>query len=692
MFLVLAFTSSFHSQNNSEIDSLQRLLKSNQLKDTTRINIYNELCWPIYASLNADSSIFYGKKAIDLCIKTNDTARLIVAYRRIGISHINSGNHSNAEFYEQKSYNLAKLRNDKKAMSSALNNLSVIHLNISDFKKAIDYSLQSQKIQEELKDSGNLFQLYYNLGLLFKNIDDLKKSKSYYLKAYAIAKKEQNLDQIGFTKESIGLLFKKEGKYDSSLIYLKEAEKIFETVKDKRGTIEILSSLGSLYSAWQPKSEKNYRLALYYFFESLEKNKDFNNSLTMANDYGNIAMVYHQLHKPDSVIYFGKKALEYASKANDLGEVVFTSKLLSDAYLNKNDYKKSLEYLSIHMQTKDSVFNIEKQKEITQNQIEYEFEKKAIADSLKIAEERKLTHEKSKQESIIRYGLISFAIALAIFSYIMFNRFKITNEQKKIIETQKHIVDEKQKEIVDSINYAKKIQYTLLANNNTLIENIKNHFVLFAPKDIVSGDFYWAAKNENGFYLAVCDSTGHGVPGAFMSLLNTNFLNEAINEKKIKEPNLIFNYVRNKLINSVGKEGQKDGFDGILLRIENNTNEITYSAANNAPIIIANSQITELEYDRMPVGEGVRTEEFRLYNIQPYKNTENALYLYTDGFADQFGGPKGKKFKYRQLNELLMTLEEIPINQQAEILSETFNKWKGNLEQVDDVCIIGIKI
>ncbi|HEY1039341.1 MAG TPA: SpoIIE family protein phosphatase, partial [Bacteroidia bacterium] len=251
-------------------------------------------------------------------------------------------------------------------------------------------------------------------------------------------------------------------------------------------------------------------------------------------------------------------------------------------------------------------------------------------------------------------------------------------------------IEEKQKEILDSIRYAKRIQDTLLANKEVIISHFSDSFIFFRPKDIVSGDFYWTLQKENSFYLAVCDSTGHGVPGAFMSLLNINFMNEAINEKNIREPNKVFDYVRDKLIESIGKDGQKDGFDGILLCINTDTGSITYAAANNAPVLISGEVLEELGADRMPVGKGERQADFTLFELE--RKSGDVLYLYTDGYADQFGGPKGKKFKYKPLNDMLLASGSLSFQKQADLLGNTFDQWKGSLEQVDDVCIIGIKI
>jgi len=295
------------------------------------------------------------------------------------------------------------------------------------------------------------------------------------------------------------------------------------------------------------------------------------------------------------------------------------------------------------------------------------------------------------------------SLAAVVYGIILIFRFRnkqllerqqqletTVKERTSEIEHQKHLIEEKQKEIVDSINYAKRIQYALLAHEDVLKQNLSDYFIYFNPKDIVSGDFYWSTKKDDRFYLAVCDSTGHGVPGAFMSLLNIGFLTEAITEKGIEKPNEIFNYVRQKLIDNISKEGQKDGFDGILICIDRKNKKLSYASANNRPVVISNNKVDEQESDRMPVGVGVREESFKLFEIEV--RSDDILYLYTDGFADQFGGPKGKKFKYGQLNQLLLDISQKQLSVQKQILQDSFNTWKGALEQVDDVCVIGLKI
>ncbi len=378
---------------------------------------------------------------------------------------------------------------------------------------------------------------------------------------------------------------------------------------------------------------------------------------------------------------------------------------LYNIYKKTNDLKKALDSYEKYVFVYDKLNETNSKEELHKKEIEFEFNRRAVRDSIKNAQENIIKDEKIKankaqidKDKILKIALTVGFILVFMFGVVIFNRFRITRKQKEIIELkskqteeQKEIIENKNKEITDSINYAKRIQYTLLAHTDFLDAHLgaNSYFTLFHPKDIVSGDFYWACEQNNKFFLAVCDSTGHGVPGAFMSLLNIGFLSEAINEKLILQPDKILNYTREKLINSISKEEQKDGFDGVILCIDKALNKITYASANNSPIIVRAGQIIELPKDKMPVGKGEREEAFTLNEIKI--ETGDTLYLYTDGYADQFGGPKGKKYKYKQLNNYLLNIHQLPVNEQNSNLLSNFLNWKGDLEQVDDVCIIGIK-
>jgi serine phosphatase RsbU (regulator of sigma subunit) len=302
------------------------------------------------------------------------------------------------------------------------------------------------------------------------------------------------------------------------------------------------------------------------------------------------------------------------------------------------------------------------------------------------------TEAMAHAQPVIAFLNLIFLFVITIIFFTFFRRENVLF-QKAILE-QKHIIEEKQKEILDSIAYAKRIQFSLLASQNLLKANLPDHFVLFKPKDVVSGDFYWATPTPEGFVYITADCTGHGVPGAFMSLLNISKLSQVINENKITRPDIILNHIRTEIIkalNAEGSEESKDGMDAILCKLDILNMKLQYAAANNPLYIIRNKELLVCKADKMPVGKGHDdTLSFTFNEIALQKG--DLIYTFTDGYADQFGGPKGKKFKYRQLEETLLSIHTMPLEEQSKVLDDTFEAWKGKLDQVDDVLIIGVKI
>ena len=249
-------------------------------------------------------------------------------------------------------------------------------------------------------------------------------------------------------------------------------------------------------------------------------------------------------------------------------------------------------------------------------------------------------------------------------------------------------LSEKGKDLSDSIAYARQIQKNIFPSKEMVNRYIPDSFVFFQPRDVVSGDFYWARERNDELYLGVCDSTGHGIPGAFMSLLNVSFLNEALMHKRTEKPGDVFQKVRG-LLKSVFQYERQDGMDGILIRFNPNSPVITYAASNNAPVLIRNGNYMTLDYDKIPVGNSYKSEAFKTYSFEI--QTGDMLYLITDGFPDQFGGPLDKKYKYRPFYEFLVSISNLPTDEQKELLKREFFKWQNGNEQVDDVLVLGIR-
>jgi serine phosphatase RsbU (regulator of sigma subunit) len=264
--------------------------------------------------------------------------------------------------------------------------------------------------------------------------------------------------------------------------------------------------------------------------------------------------------------------------------------------------------------------------------------------------------------------------------------------QKQEVESQKHLVEEKQKEILDSIAYAQRLQAATLPAKNFISQHLPDNFILYLPKDIVAGDFYWADYKNNTLYIAAADSTGHGVPGAMVSMVCANALNRAVNEFNCLLPGTILDKTRELVIEAFAKNNNdvKDGMDISLLAVNLVDKKIMWGGANNPLWYWQEGKLHEIKADKQPIGKTENATAFSTHNIN--FSLATTFYLFTDGFADQFGGAKGKKFKYKQLEEHIESTHTLPMDEQMQLLNTKFKHWKGNLEQVDDICIMGIRI
>jgi serine phosphatase RsbU (regulator of sigma subunit) len=267
--------------------------------------------------------------------------------------------------------------------------------------------------------------------------------------------------------------------------------------------------------------------------------------------------------------------------------------------------------------------------------------------------------------------------------------------QQNEVQKSNHLILEKSKEITDSINYAQRIQKAAMPKKSITNTMFEDHFVLFLPRDVVSGDFFWYYDFEDFFVITVADCTGHGVPGAFMSMLGITYLNEIVIEKKIKDPGVILENMRRNVIKALGQEfGKNMALDGInmaLCLIDKAKLTLEYAGAYNPVIIARGNEMIKLEGDRMPVGIHGKMED-KFSNKSLVLQSGDILYLYSDGFVDQFGGTKGRKFMTKNFQSLINEIKVMDMAEQKNILEYTFVEWKGTYHQVDDVLVIGLKI
>ncbi len=579
---------------------------------------------------------------------------------------------------------IGEKNDDKNLLSTIYNMKGTIYREENKIKDAIFYFNKAIEINVGLNNAEGLGDNYVNLGSIYSFLEENKSALNYYFKAVAQFNKRKNDHGLSVLYNNIGNIYIKMKQFTNAEYYLNKALTVALSDKDALNTAMVYHNLANCMA-----DEEKIDTAIKFYFLSLAQLKSLDEGIGHLYNYNRLANMYYKQKKLAQSEKYVKSALKIAQQGELIGDMSLAYYLLSAIYEDKGDLKNALKYNKLHLSMKDSLR--EEADRTDMIKIEFESELKNQKKQQDLVRQNQEAINKAKIESknkdlILSYSALGFAGLMVVF---MLYGYRQKQKANTIISKQKELVEHKNSEILSSINYAKRIQYALLAHKEFIEANLHQHFIYFHPKDIVSGDFYWAAKKGSRFYLGVCDSTGHGVPGAFMSLLNTGFLSEAINEKNILEPNIVLDHVRSRLIETISKDGQKDGFDGILICLDEKTNELTYAAANNAPILISNNALSELEKDRMPVGIGENETPFKLFTLRPKKG--DTLILYTDGYADQFGGPKGKKFKYKQLNELLLKISVEKMEDQKNELERTFQNWRGELEQVDDVCLIGIR-
>jgi serine phosphatase RsbU (regulator of sigma subunit) len=616
--------------------------------------------------------------------KTSDADTAKVFHYHHLTNHLQYTNPVDAEKFAQLTLQLAEKQKFKRGIAMAYQDLGEFYNAKGLYEKALEVQIKAAEIYETLNDYKKASVVSNANGNTYLGLNKLDKALEFYQLSARQADKAGSKLAKSIAAVGIGNVYSRQGKYKEAIQELRFAQLVFESA-----------------------------------------NKD----LQAGFVYSNMAESFNSLNELDSATHYARKALPIMEKYQSRYGIAFTNLILGNIDLSKDKYNSALNYYFRSLQIseedkaidnqkdvcfqifklfekkgnteqalhyykkfitlKDSLYNSESRNKLFELQTKYDTEAKD-KENLLLQQDQMIAKKSLQTQRILFYFIALVLLLVFVFTYFAYKNLKKQKRMNLILKEQKELVEQSKKEILDSILYAKRIQSTILAHKDFIDRHLKENFVFYKPKDIVSGDFYWATRKNNLFYLAVCDSTGHGVPGAFMSLLSISFLNEAIGEKNIVKPNEVFNYVRLRLIDNISKEGQKDGFDGALFCFNQDSGEITYTAANNKPVVVSTEGIRELESDRMPVGYGERKEDFKLHQLSLKK--DDILYLFTDGYADQFGGPKGKKMMYKRLYEQFQNIASNPFERQPEILNDVFESWRGKLEQVDDVCVIGIRL
>lgn len=689
----------------SNTDSLLTSLKILK-EDTERVKVLNQLFLDFQYSdqLRAQN---YLDQATEIAEKINFKSGLFECNMNQGFLAKDSGNYSQALFHFQISLSIANEINDNNGKAYSYNNIGVVHKITGNYPEALNNYFAALKIRESLGNKMGVAGCYGNIGIVYANQGDYKEAlKNYYL-CLKIMEEIGNMQGVAHSYNNIGLVQKSLGNSEEAIKNYFASLKIREEIGDKQGIAASYNNIGIIYSSLAQFDE-----SLKYLFLALKINQQMQVRHGIGNSLINLAQTYSAMNKMHEAKEYYNQAIEILKELRSKEGLKHAYSGLMNIEKSLGNYKSAFEYFELYSLYKDSLYNEETKKKTIESKMNYEFEKK---EALALAEQEKkdaIVLEEKEKQRVILLSTGAGLFLMVIFAGYIFHSLKTTRKQKQLIEVahdeisvQKVVVEKKNEEIAtknkdltDSIHYAQRIQQAILTSEEYLNQMFSAlHFILFKPKDIVAGDFYWAHKTENGKRIwMAADCTGHGVPGAFMSMIGNSLLNEIVLEKNIQSPEKILDNMRIGIIKafeqgSGSREKRQDGMDAAICVWDTTSNILSFSGANNSLYVIRNGKIIELEADSQPVGFFGEFEiPFSKKEIQLIKG--DTLYTFTDGYSDQFGGPNGKKFKSKAFKSLLLSIQDKSMPEQKLHLDQTIETWRGNLEQVDDICVFGVKV
>jgi len=778
LFISFFLNNKANSQNIQLADSIKNQLTIAK-EDSTIITLFIKL-GDVFEVDNPDSAEHCYKFALKAAIKNSNSKFITICYNKVGLFYSNNGNYKAAIKAYQTLLNVMIIQKNEPEVAYCYLNIGEVYMYQGNYLKALDLYQKALKIFEKYSKSNNLtvslsckkgmVRSYNDIGTIHAENQALPLSLEYFKKALSTEEQIGDKRVISGCYNNIGIIYYMQSDYPQAIEYYKKSLKTAEEINDKPGMSERYNNLGLVYA-----DKGNNNLAINYYLKSFKIDEELGDKKGMAIVLGNISLLNNQIKKYREAIKYAERSLEIAKNIGSLDEQKCAYNYLSTAYDSLKNYKKTSQYLKLFKLLNDSIYNIESGKQIKEMEAIYQTEKKQKEIEL-LNKDKELQNAKISKQETQKIGLIAGIILMLVLLVVIFVSYNQKKKANKLLVFQKHQIEEKNeelnqqneeiasqrdeiesqrdllinqkehieeihKEVTDSINYAKRIQEAVLPVSAPARAVLGEHFILFKPKDIVSGDFYWTTKivgnrqsavnspqsavnspqtadcklpTADLLIVVVADCTGHGVPGAFMSMLGISFLNEIVRKQEITQANHILNELRKEIVNALQQKGQvdeqKDGMDISLLVVNTETNECQWAGANNPLYIVRGGQnpqgltkpellqnlegLEEIKGDKMPIAIYLVMNEFTNHNFNVEKG--DCLYLFSDGFSDQYGGSNKRKFMSGNFKKLLQNISSKSMKEQKKILSETIDSWMNysgkTYEQTDDITVLGIKI
>ncbi|MFN3341602.1 MAG: tetratricopeptide repeat protein [Flavobacteriales bacterium] len=701
----------FHSGNAySNADSLWSVYNNRSEPDSVRLKAMDELSWPLVFSV-PDSAISLCDFTIGEFAPKGASKGLGQILRNKAVAFIMKGEYNSAlDAYQQSEQNCLGA-GDLDGLASTYNGYGIVFSRIGQHARSIEYYYKALSCFERLSDKQGMSIAFNNIGLIHSKRQEYDKALALYDKVLAIQKELGNQKGINTALANMAEVYLKTEQFDKSIEIYEQALEGAQRMNDEFMVATVRNNMGGAYA-----DKGDYDKALYHFFYSLPIRNRAQDVQGQIDTYNSIAQVY--VKQKDF-----KKAREFARRSYDLSASVGSPEgiknsafTLFNVFEGQRNADSALKYYREFVTIKDSLYNSENTAKLVEEEMRYGFDQREREMMLE-QQRRDIVHEESNKRQRLQKIYMGIGLALCmLILLVVWRGLQARKRANKIISEQKELVEEKNKEILDSIRYAQHIQEAILPAKSFMDGFLPEYFIYYLPKDIVSGDFYWAEQFDDLSLFAAVDCTGHGVPGAFVSIVANNNLNRCVKEFGLREPAAILDKL-NLLVNETLRQRRdvssvKDGMDIALCslrRLPDGSAELQYAGANNSMFLFAAKSsvpekhlaiedsessfaVFEIKPDRQPVGNFLEdyTEPFTNHKLKLHKG--ESLYILTDGFADQFGGPNGKKYKQSQFKKLIFQNGHLSMQEQRDVLHTAFHTWKGDMEQIDDVCVIGVRV
>lgn len=665
------------AQDQAIVDSLKWELSASR-EDSLKAAILLELGDQYRYNL-PDSALIYFREALEISEQLEDLGLQANCRRFIGMVIENQGMYDQALEEYFAALAIFEEAESKPGIASCYNDIAIIHYLQGSTEQCMEYLTLSFEIKEELGDKEGMSSYYTNMSALNNSM----------------------------------------GRYKEALEFAELSIDLHRELGDKAGIAVGYGNIGTIQYEL-----KNYRAALENHLKSVEMHEKLNNKDGLVHSLSNVAGVYQVM--ADSLVLteyqqreYLNQAVSYGLRAYSLAEELdalyvqnYVASTLKNAYRVLGDPGKSLEYAEIFIRTRDSLFNEEQTRIIEEMDTKYETEKKQqqieLQETQIVARDATIQQQKTLRNALIAglFGVVMIIIVV-VFAYVQKRRDnqKIKEQNSQITEANEELtvlneaISKQNSEIMDSISYAQRIQSAMMPPVAYFNELLDEAFILYRPRDIVSGDFFWIRQVNQYIILAAADCTGHGVPGAFMSLLGISYLNEIVQRREITQAGEVLNELRQQIKHSLRQHGQpdetKDGIDMALCVIDQKNRTMQYAGAFNPLYLIreekGNTELIQFKADRMPLGyhQG-KDRAFTNHDIK--LEIGDTFYIFSDGFIDQKGGPDQKKYMSKKFKSLLMEIHDRPLFDQKNILEKTLTDWMGNQSQIDDILVVGVRV